>query len=145
MSSRRKFVKNTLVGSLGLTMVGTAKSYSQIMGANDRVNLAVMGTNSRGHALTKVFIESDNTLVQYICDVDSNVVDKTVAMANETQGSKPKGEKDIRKVLEDKDLDLLVIAAPDHWHAPATLMALQAGKMCTSRSHVDTTPERESY
>ena len=128
MSSRRKFVKNTVVGGLGLTFISTAKSYSQIMGANDRVNVAVMGTNSRGHALTKVFIESDNVVISYICDVDSNVVNKTVTMAHETQGSKPKGEKDIRKVLEDKDLDLLVIAAPDHWHAPAAIMALQAGK-----------------
>ena len=128
MSSRRKFVKNTLVGTIGLSLATSAKSYSRIFGANERVNIAVMGTNSRGHALAKVFIESDNTNITYICDVDSNVVSKTVAMANENQGSKPKGEKDIRKVLEDKDLDLLVIAAPDHWHAPATLMALQAGK-----------------
>lgn len=128
MSSRRKFVKNTVVGGLGLTFISTAKSYSRIMGANDRINVAVMGTNSRGHALTKVFIESDNVVISYICDVDSNVVNKTVTMAHEAQGSKPKGEKDIRKVLEDNDLDLLVIAAPDHWHAPATIMALQAGK-----------------
>ena len=128
MSSRRKFVKNTVLGSLGLTLVSSAKSYSRILGSNDRVNVAVMGTNSRGHALTKVFIESENVNISYICDVDSNVVDKTVAMTHENQGSKPKGEKDIRKVLESPEVDLLVIAAPDHWHAPATIMALQAGK-----------------
>jgi len=128
MKSRRKFVKNTVVGSIGLTLASTAKSYARIMGSNDGVNVAVMGTNSRGDALTRVFIESDNVAVNFICDVDSKVLDKTVAMTGELQGSKPKGEKDIRKVLESKDLDLLVIAAPDHWHAPATLMALQAGK-----------------
>ena len=128
MTSRRKFVKKTVVGSLGLTLATTAKSYSRIMGSNDRVNAAVMGTNSRGHALTRVFIESENVNISFICDVDSQVVDKTVTMAQELQGSKPQGEKDIRKVLESEDVDLLVIAAPDHWHAPATLMALQAGK-----------------
>ncbi len=128
MSSRRKFVKNTVVGSLGITLATTARSYSQILGANDRINVAVMGTNSRGHALTRVFMESDNVKVTFICDVDSNVVDKTASMAQEVQGTKPAGEKDIRKVLESNEVDLLVIAAPDHWHAPATLMALQAGK-----------------
>ena len=130
MSSRRKFVKNTVIGSLGLTLASSAKSYSKILGSNDRINVAVMGTNSRGHALTKVFIESENVNISYICDVDSNVVDKTVTMTHENQGSKPKGEKDIRKVLESPEVDLLVIAAPDHWHAPAALMALQAGKHC---------------
>lgn len=128
MSNRRKFVKNTVIGGIGISLLPTAKSYSRIMGSNDRINVAVMGTNSRGHALTQVFIESDNVLVTQICDVDSLVIDKTVAMANEAQGSKPKGETDIRKVLASKDVDLLVVAAPDHWHAPATLMALQAGK-----------------
>ena len=128
MSSRRKFVKNSVIGSIGLTLATSAQSYARIMGSNDRINVGVMGTNSRGHALTRVFMESDNVMVTYICDVDTQVIDKTVAMAQEVQGSKPNGEKDIRKVLESPDLDLLVIAAPDHWHAPATLMALQAGK-----------------
>lgn len=128
MSTRRRFVKNTVLGSVGISLVPTAKSYSAIYGANDRINVAVMGTNSRGFALTKVFIESENVKVTSICDVDSLVTGKTVDMVNKLQGSKPTGEKDIRKVLESKDVDLLVIAAPDHWHAPATLMALQAGK-----------------
>ena len=116
------------MGSLGIALAPTAKSYAAILGSNDRINVAVMGTNSRGHALTKVFIESENVNVSYICDVDTDVLSKTITMSEEMQGSKPRGEKDIRKVVESKDVDLLVIAAPDHWHAPATLMALQAGK-----------------
>lgn len=128
--SRRSFIRNTSIAGAGIALGGLSlpmKSYGRIMGANDRIHVAVMGTNSRGHYLTQKFIELGCT-VDYVCDVDSRVVEKTSGMVNKMTGQMPKGEKDIRIVLEDKDVDIVVIATPDHWHAPASLMAMQAGK-----------------
>lgn len=87
-----------------------------------------MGVHGRGNYLAQKFAEAENTEISYICDVDSKVLEKTIKLVKKKTGKKPKEEKDIRKVLEDKNVDIVVIAAPDHWHAPAAIMALQAGK-----------------
>jgi len=105
-----------------------AQSFASILGSNEKLNVAVMGTNSRGGYLALKFAEAENTNISYICDVDQRAIDKTIQSVYEKYGYKPKGEKDIRKVLEDSNVDILVIAAPDHWHAPASIMALLAGK-----------------
>ena len=91
--------------------------------ANDHISVAVMGVNGRRAVLAKTFAAQPNTDVRYICDVDMRVTEKVVAGM-----SKAKGVSDFRRALEDKDVDALAIAAPDHWHAPATLLALDAGK-----------------
>jgi len=132
-SSRRSFIKKTAAGSAALYASGimpsfSAGSYSRIQGANDRVNVCVMGVNSRGFNHAENFARQSGCNVIHICDVDSRATDKAVARVNELTGKMPKGFKDLRKSLEDKDLDALVIAAPDHWHAPATLLAVKAGK-----------------
>jgi predicted dehydrogenase len=87
-----------------------------------------MGTNSRGMSLSKSFSALPNVEVAYICDPDEQVLAKTVAEMEKITGKRPATFKDVRKLLEVKDLDGLAIAAPDHWHAPAAIMALQAGK-----------------
>ena len=91
--------------------------------ANDRISVAVMGVNGRGAVLAKTFAAQPNSDVSYSCDVDMRVTDKVVS-----EMSKAKGVSDFRRALDDKDVDALAIAAPDHWHAPATLLALDAGK-----------------
>ncbi|MFC2107606.1 Gfo/Idh/MocA family protein, partial [Bacteroidota bacterium] len=128
--TRKEFIKNAATGFAGiaLTSVLPVSAFANILGANDSLNVAVMGVNSRGGYLAVKFAEAENTSISYICDVDQRAIDKTIQAVYEKYGYKPKGEVDIRKVLEDKDVDILVIAAPDHWHAPASIMALQAGK-----------------
>ncbi len=126
-SSRRDFMKTTTAGLAGAAVLSAASS-SRVLGANEKIRVAVMGTNSRGSALAQEFAKAQNSEVAYICDVDSRVVEKTVAQITKIQGNKPKGTDDVRKALDKKDVDVLVIAAPDHWHAPATVMALKAGK-----------------
>ena len=128
--NRREFIKKSTSGlaGLALTSVLPVSAFANVMGANDRLNVAVMGVNSRGAYLAVKFAEAENTKITYICDVDQRAIDKTIQAVYEKHAYKPKGEKDIRKVLESKDVDILVIAAPDHWHAPASIMALQAGK-----------------
>ncbi len=128
MTTRRNFLKGSgaLLATSALTM--SASSYSRIIGANDRVNIALMGARSRGKALLDGFLNSPNCAITHICDVDRRVLASTSEMLVGRGQVKPTLEEDVRKTLEDKDLDVLAIATPDHWHAPASIMAMQAGK-----------------
>lgn len=92
------------------------------------ITVAIMGMQNRGNSLAKVFAAREDCEIAYLCDVDSRYMEKTLEEIAPLQKRKPKLEKDIRKVLEDQSLDALVVAAPDHWHAPAAIMAMQAGK-----------------
>ena len=87
-----------------------------------------MGVNSRGNALAKNFAFQKECDILHICDVDSRAAEKCIADVREIQDVEPERFEDVRKSLESKDIDILVVAAPDHWHAPAALMAMQAGK-----------------
>lgn len=133
MTNRREFIKKVTASGIGLSAGGlsfgstTAKSYASIVGANERIRMAVMGTNGRGAGMAKQFAQQKNTEVILVCDVEEKALAKGVKKVTEA-GGHPKTEKDIRKVLENKDVDGLLITAPDHWHAPATIMACQAGK-----------------
>jgi predicted dehydrogenase len=94
---------------------------------NAGIAVAVMGVNSRGNELAKAFIRM-GAEVRYVCDPDSRAVETTTADVAALQRSIPRGLSDFRRALDDKATQVLVVAAPDHWHAPAALLALQAGK-----------------
>lgn len=100
----------------------------RVLGANETIQVAVMGVNSRGRALAVEFAKNPRARVAAICDVDSRAVASAVAAVEKVSGSRPEGIRDFRTALDGRGIDALVIAAPDHWHAPATLLALQAGK-----------------
>jgi len=87
-----------------------------------------MGLNGRGSVLAKTFAKTANADVAAVCDVDSTVLAKAAAAVSEAQGKTVKSIVDFRRALDDKSIDALVIAAPDHWHAPAALLAMSAGK-----------------
>lgn len=123
---RRSFIKTTAAAGLAMSVTGGASFATRA--PSDKILVAVMGVNSRGHALARSFAAQPNTEVLYVCDVDSRAVEKTSAAVEEIQGTKPKGVIDVRHALDDGDLDALVIAAPDHWHAPAAILGLKAGK-----------------
>ena len=133
-TSRRDFLKKAGAGSAMLAVGGalpgfSATSYSRIVGANERVNVAMVGVNARGKALAENFAHQKTVCeVATICDPDKQAIDKCIQTVKEVQTRTPKGEKDIRKMLEDKQIDAVVVATPDHWHTPAALLALQAGK-----------------
>jgi len=122
---RRKFIKKTSIATAGLTILNFP-----IFGKNapgNKVVVAVMGVNSRGAYLAKSYSQLQNVEVGYICDVEEKAIQNGL---NALKGAskKPGVVKDIRKLLEQKDFDALVIAAPDHWHAPAAIMGVQHGK-----------------
>ncbi len=133
MSNRREFIKKTGAGIVGFTIGGTlpgfsAESYKRIVGANDRIYTAMIGVNSRGDALAHNFARQKACHVATICDVDKRAIGKCIKNVNTVQEKSPKGEKDFRRVLEDKQVDAVAIAMPDHWHTPAALLSMQAGK-----------------
>lgn len=133
MSNRRDFIKKTLITTAAVGMGGTlssfsAKSYKNIIGANDRFRVSVMGVNSRGKALAENFASQSNSEVIHISDVDNRALVKCQSAISKLQNSNVKCFEDFRKSLEDKEVDILVVAAPDHWHAPAALLASEAGK-----------------
>ena len=131
MTSRRDVIKasGVLAGVSLLGLTGqTAASYDRIRGANDRLNVAVMGLGGRGNYLMRVAAASQNVLVTHICDVDSNAVATAVADLANRGYAAPVGVADIRTLLDLSDLDAVIVATPDHWHAYATMLCLQAEK-----------------
>lgn len=127
-NSRRNFIKKSAVGAAGLSFAFSAKSYANILGANDRMNFAAVGVHGRGKALIQAVAALENTSLTAICDVDSREFEKTGMMVENLFNKKAKTYKDIRKMLEQKDIDAILIATPEHWHAPMALMGVQAGK-----------------
>src|SRR5690606_3011991 len=125
--TRRQFLKEMAAGT-GMAIAAPALSYGRIIGANDRVVVAVIGTNDRGDQLAREVAGLHNVEVAYVCDVDRRAVEKTTASVTAVQQKQPKGVGDFRRVLDDPDLDAILIAMPDHWHAPATIIACDAGK-----------------
>jgi predicted dehydrogenase len=129
MVTRREFLDTLAVGAAGLAMGSTAKSYSQILGANERLNFAVIGLNGRAYAhLSSLKANRDAAHIAYACDVESNILAKFAGAVQQEMGYAPATEKDFRKILERKDVDAITIATPDHWHAPMAIAGVQAGK-----------------
>jgi predicted dehydrogenase len=117
------------VGTAGVAIASTAKSYGQILGSNDRVNFAVIGLNSRAYAhLDSLNANKDTARISHVCDVDSTILKKFAGNAEQTLGYAPATEKDFRNILQLKEVDAITIATPDHWHAPMAIAGVQAGK-----------------
>ena len=133
MVSRRDFLKQAMASAAAATVGGiipgfAARSYNNIAGANEKIRIGMIGVNSRGKGIASALATMPECEITYICDVDSRAITKCQAVVKKITGKTPKGEKDLRKMLEQPDVDAVVIATPDHWHAPAAIMAMQAGK-----------------
>lgn len=132
MSSRRDFFKQAAAGAaafaLGDLAMEAAPRSARILGANDIIRIGVAGVNSRGRALAQGFAKMPLCEVVCICDCDLNAMSKCQQAVKDITGKMPRGEQDYRKMLKAKDIDAVVIAMPDHWHATAAIMAMQAGK-----------------
>src|SRR6266498_4957581 len=122
---RRKFIKDTGLATVGVTILNFP-----VFGKNapsNKVILAVMGVNSRGAYLAKSFASLPNVEVAYICDVEDKAIQNGLDALKDA-ARKPTIVKDIRKLITQKDFDALVIATPDHWHAPAAILGVTHGK-----------------
>jgi len=129
MVTRRDFLGTLAVGAAGAALSSTAKSYSQIMGSNDKLNFAVIGLNSRAYAhLSSLKANQNAARISHVCDVDTTILAKYAESTKQMMGYAPATEQDFRKVLELKEVDAITIATPDHWHTPMAILGLQAGK-----------------
>jgi predicted dehydrogenase len=134
MTQRRDFIKKSLVGTAGIAIGGlgfSAKSYGSIMGANERITMAVIGIRGQGNGHIRTWCslkDNRNVFLKTICDVDEELYPERVKRVEEAIGTKPVTEWDMRKVFDDKEIDAVSIATPNHWHALATIWAAQAGK-----------------
>ncbi len=122
---RRKFLGTTLAGAGASLLPGT--TWSSIRGANEDIRVAVLGTGSRGGNHVNEFASLKGVRLVAVCDAD---MDRSLGARKKLAGKKIKADayQDYRKVLERKDVDAVVIATPNHWHAPMAVHACQAGK-----------------
>ncbi|WP_420154587.1 Gfo/Idh/MocA family oxidoreductase [Siphonobacter sp.] len=130
--SRRSFLKKTALTTAGLTLGGvgmSAKSYAKIIGSNERLQVAIAGLGRRlGAYFEPIGKKDSNVELVYLCDVMQKQRESALKQFAKYIDYQPKLENDIRKVIADKDVDVLINATPDHWHAPGTWLAVQAGK-----------------
>lgn len=123
---RREFLKTTgkaiTVGAASLALGG------KILGANDRVRVAVCGVRGRGKDHIHGFAHVPGVELAALCDVDENVLSERLSDVEKLSLPKPKSYVDVRKLLEDKDIDAISIAAPNHWHSLMAIWGCQAGK-----------------
>lgn len=128
-TNRREFLKNSAMAAAGmLTMAPIAKKGFTKNSPNERINVAVVGIRNRGRAHYRQFAQIPNVRVVALCDIDERLFPAAIAEVKEFGGHKPKIYVDFRKMLEDRDIDAVSIASPDHWHALQTIWACQAGK-----------------
>lgn len=125
---RREFLKRSAVLTAGLATLSSVRPVRAAKGPNEKVVVAVIGCNDRGMRHINGYLAVPEAEVGYICDVDKRAIDKGIAAVAKKQERKAKGTQDLRRVLEDPDVDAVSIATPDHWHAPAAIMACAAGK-----------------
>ncbi len=126
--SRRDFLKSSVKTSAGLAVVGGITFLphpERVFGANDRVRVAICGLHGRGKDHMAGFSRLQNVEIAALCDVDENVLNKR---RGDVGGSKPQIYVDVRKLLEDKSIDAISIATPNHWHSLMAIWACQAGK-----------------
>jgi predicted dehydrogenase len=126
--NRREFLKQSSLLTIGAAALSAAPSIAATSGSSQKVRLAIVGCNARGMAHIRTFARLDNCQITHICDVDSRVITKGIAAVESAGKPAPKGVVDYRRLLEDKSIDAVSIAMPEHWHAPATIMACAAGK-----------------
>ncbi len=126
--TRRDFLKRTSILTGGLAAVGAAPAVQAADSPNEKVVVAIIGCNARGMAHIAAYLSLPNAEIGYICDVDSRAVAKGIAAVAKKQQRKPQGVTDFRTILDNKAVDAVSIATPDHWHAPATILACTAGK-----------------
>ena len=124
--NRRSFLKSSLATGL-VFAVGSTRN-GKVLGANDTIRIGVAGINGRGKSHINGFGKQENVDVIYLIDPDSRLFDSRIKLAEEAGGVTPKAVQDIRKALEDKNLDAVSIAAPNHWHSLITIWACEAGK-----------------
>jgi predicted dehydrogenase len=134
MTKRREFIKKSVAGTAGIAIGGlgfSSKSYGSIIGSNDRITMAVVGLRSRGkdHIDNWCALKDNrNVRIKTVCDVDEQFFPERVKLILDKTGEQAGTHWDMRKVFDDRDIDAVSMATPNHWHALGAIWACQAGK-----------------
>lgn len=123
-SNRREFLVQAGLGAAALS----ASAATAQAAAGDPIVLGVIGPGGMGMNHTRLLASRKDVRIAYVCDVDSDRLEAAAKEVQTRSGSRPKTTKDMRQVLDDQAVDAVFIATPDHWHAPAAVLALDAGK-----------------
>lgn len=126
-NSRRKFIKTTAATAAAAFTIPTILP-SHVLGANDRINAAVLGINGRGKNHISGLMNQKNVTVTHLCDPDINIARERQQSFKETYNKDVALEQDLRKIMDNNDIDVVSIASPNHWHALSVIWACQAGK-----------------
>ncbi|MDX1284591.1 MAG: Gfo/Idh/MocA family oxidoreductase, partial [Draconibacterium sp.] len=124
--SRRNFIRNSAAATAAISIPSIIPAHA--FGANDRIVASVQGLNGRGKSHVKSLMNQDNVVIKTLCDPDMNILKKRQAEYKKEYGVEMELEQDLRRTYDDKDIDVVAIASPNHWHALSVIWACQAGK-----------------
>ena len=127
-TTRRRFLEDSLLAAAAVAAAPAVRSYAADAGPNDKLAVAVVGVNGRGSSHLAAFADRGDTEVVIVCDADEKVGQKRCDDVERRQGRRPKFVRDMRKAFEDKSVDIVTTATPNHWHALTAIWAMQAGK-----------------
>ena len=128
--NRRQFLGSSAKNAAGVAagVVSLSAAAAIANGTLDKIRLAVIGVRNQGKELATSFASLPSACVTAVCDVDDSLLPAAVKSVEQIQGFAPRTERDFRRLLDDPQIDAVVIATPDHWHAVMTILACQAGK-----------------
>ncbi|HEY7117572.1 MAG TPA: Gfo/Idh/MocA family oxidoreductase [Tepidisphaeraceae bacterium] len=127
-TSRRSFLKGSLSVAAGSLLIAGTKSSGDFRGANDAVRVAIAGIHGRGSDHMSEYGKLKDVQIAWLVDVDSRLFPARVKTVQNKSGNVPQTTQDVRRALDDKNLDAISIATPNHWHSLITIWACQAGK-----------------
>ncbi len=125
---RRAFLSQTAKSTIGLSAAMVTANTKQVLGANDKVRIGLVGCGGRGLMLLRTYARDNRFQFAYMCDPDSRRGTREFTMMKDEHNPNIKRLTDFRHMLDDKNVDMTMIATPDHWHALATILSCQAGK-----------------
>ena len=129
MTTRREFVKNTVITSAALGLVPSLSGALAGCAPSDRINVGLIGCNGMGFADLSAFLEHPQVECLALCDIDESVLNRRAADVEKIRGKKPANlYKDWRKLIDNKDINLVIVGTPDHWHCLQMVAACEAGK-----------------
>ncbi|HJY08935.1 MAG TPA: Gfo/Idh/MocA family oxidoreductase, partial [Bryobacteraceae bacterium] len=126
--NRRDFLGGSTAGLAALGGIGLLARPQRVLGANNRVRVAICGVHGRGMDHVRNYSKLENVEIAAVCDIDENVTRERLAQMEKMGIPKPATYVDVRKLLEDKSIDAISIATPNHWHSLMAIWACQAGK-----------------
>jgi len=129
MTSRRKFLKNSAIAAAGLTIAPAFSGTIKGIPASDRINIGLIGCNGQGFSNLSAFLRHPEVECLALCDIDESVLNRRASNVEKIRGTKPANlYRDWRKLIDNKDINLVIVGTPDHWHCMQMVAACEAGK-----------------